>query len=71
MDLRERKNKNKLKVREFLQDTIDDAPYYPPVNGGVEFSNALPFPVELGPDASTSTTDIFELRLGDTSYDLN
>jgi|TARA_Y100000289_G_scaffold19602_2_gene18938 hypothetical protein len=54
-----------------LQDTIDDAPYYPPVNGGVEFSNALPFPVELGPDASTSTTDIFELRLGDTSYDLN
>ena len=24
MDLRERKNKNKLKVREFLQDTIDD-----------------------------------------------
>ena len=24
MDLRERKNKNKLKTREFLQDTIDD-----------------------------------------------
>ena len=51
--------------------TIDEETYYPAVSGGVEFSNALPFPVELGPDVTTGTTDDFDLRLGDTSYDLN
>ena len=51
--------------------TIDEVSYYPAVGGGVLFSNALPFPVDLGPDITTSTTNKFELRLGDTSYDLN
>lgn len=54
-----------------LDPVIDNETYYPAEAGGVEFTNALPFPVELGPDVSTSTTDKFELRLGDTSYDLN
>ena len=59
-----------LDLNPFLVD-IDNSAYYPEQAGGVEFSNALPFPVDLGPDVSTGTTDQFELRLGDTSYNLN
>ena len=50
---------------------IDDSFYYPVVSGAKPFSDALPFPVELGPDVATTTTDKLDLRSDDASYDLN
>ena len=54
-----------------LDGDINDQNYYPPASGSVEFSNALPFPVDLGPDVATAPTNKFDLRSGNTSYDLN
>ena len=61
---------SKYDLNPFLVD-IDNSAYYPVETGGVEFSNALPFPVDLGPGVTTGSTNDFELRLGDTDYDLN
>ena len=52
---------------------LDDLSYYPPVNGALSFSDALPFPVDLGPDVSTPIIAIYDLREDDgvtTTYDL-
>lgn len=54
-----------------LFPAIDEEFWYPPVAGAVAFSTALPFPVDLGPDVATSTSDKLDLRSDDASYDLN
>ena len=54
-----------------LIPSIDDPVWYPSVIGADTFNDALPFPVELGPDVATATSTVIDLRLGNDRYDFN
>ena len=61
--------------RVFLDHTrgLEDEIRYPPEPGSLSFSDALPFPVDLGPGAIAATSDVYDLRQDDgiaTVYDL-
>ena len=54
--------------------TLDNPEFYPPMGGSLSFSDALPFPVDLGPDVETAPTTVYDLREDDgvaSKYDLN
>ena len=64
-----------LNGRVFLDHTrgLDDTAHYPAEPGSLSFSDALPFPVDLGPDATVNPTTVYDLRQDDgleSTYDL-
>ena len=65
-----------LNGRVFLDHTkgIDDETHYPAEPGSLSFSDALPFPVDLGPDVTSAPVALYDLRQDDglaSTYDLN